>query len=180
MGIHEAAAPAKGEKITIYMTGVAGAITKREGFLKSADRNGITYFPPKARKHAAMVMSYYAPFWMIVKGWGHPAPDSLFLPPEAGDTPGVTTQKGRYRSSDPRWVEDFFSGPGKHLKPWAMLRNGSFEKASDFPETPASESLRAHLDDLGLLIDAADETGVLKLQKGTRKMKWKIKKMASC
>jgi hypothetical protein len=143
--------PTSGEKVTIYFKGPAG-ISKKEGVLQYADKHGVSFIPKRARKPAT-IMSYYDPFWMVVKGHGHPDPGSNFNEPEAGATPGVTVQKGKYRSTDPRWVDDLMAGAAKGLKPLCMYKDGTFTNPGNVPAPPErQESIRSELEDLRSLL----------------------------
>jgi hypothetical protein len=114
-------------KVTLYYKGLAGNIVREEGHLvriKDHGTNGADIVYRKRRGRADYVVSsYYSSFWAIVDGWGHPAPDGLFRAAEE-TAPGVTVAHGRYRSCDPSWVEDFFTGAGADLKVRAMFRDG--------------------------------------------------------
>lgn len=145
--------PPSGEKVTIYFKGPVG-ISKKEGVLQYADKHGVTFIPKRARKPAT-IMSYYDPFWVVVKGHGHPDPDDAFNPPEAGSggTSSVTVSKAKYRGTDPRWVDDFLNGPGKGLRPLCMYRDGTFSNPGNVPEPPGkSESIRSDINDLRSLL----------------------------
>jgi hypothetical protein len=114
------------DKVTIYCKGVAGNIVRLEGHLVRIVDHGtngadVVYQKPRGRADY-VVSSYYSSFWAVVDGWGHPAPDSLFL--AAKETaPGVTVEHARYRSCDPSWVADFFAGAGVNLQLRAMFRD---------------------------------------------------------
>lgn len=105
------AAP-EGPQVTIYMKGALG-IDKVEGVLTGVDNHGVDFIKRRARRESR-IMTYYSPFIMVVKGWGLPDPDSPWGA-EEGSGP-VTTQRSRYRSTDPRWVTDFLEGPGSSLR----------------------------------------------------------------
>lgn len=66
----------------------------------------VEYVPKRARKARCFVQAY-RPSLVVLAGWGHPDPDSPFLPPEKTDDPDVTLAVGRYSSCDPRWESDF-------------------------------------------------------------------------
>lgn len=102
-----------GTMVTIYAKGVLG-IDKLEGRLVSVSAHEVVFVPARC-KRARVLMSYYAPFWAIVEGVGHPAPDSAWNAPTTSDN-GTTTQTGRMRSTDPRWVAEFRQGAGRELK----------------------------------------------------------------
>lgn len=120
----------KGEKVTIYSKAPVG-IAKAEGFLTGVNDSMVTYIPKGGRRERA-VMSYYAPFWMVVKGWKQPEPSDPFGK-DTSSTKGVSVQKAHYRSTDPRWVSDFLEGPGKSLKPLAVHQNGSLKTYGNVP-----------------------------------------------
>lgn len=63
-------------------------------------------FVPRGKRKARGFVQSYRPSLLVLEGWGHPDPDSAFLPPtDQGD--GVATLVGRYSSCDPRWQGDF-------------------------------------------------------------------------
>lgn len=147
--------PPTGEQVTIYFKGTYG-ISKKEGTLQYADKHGVTFIPKRARKPAT-IMSYYDPFWMVVKGVGHPDPDAAFGAEEPGASAGVSTKKGKYRGQDPRWVDDLMAGAAKGLKPLCMYKDGTFTNPGNVPAPPernagAMESIRPELADLRSLL----------------------------
>jgi hypothetical protein len=120
--LEEAQKASKGPKVTIYSQGAFGAIDKVEGYLAGVRGHGkgsapgamVDYVGKRGRK-VRTVWSMYSPFIMVVEGWGHPDPESLYDPATA--TGGeVTTMRGRRRGTDPGWVDSFLAGPGKKLK----------------------------------------------------------------
>lgn len=119
---------ARGNKVTIYCKAPGGSIARTEGYLVRIEEHTCggadVVFVKKGGKLECTVMSYYSPFWLVVDGWNHPTPDSLFMPAEPSATAGVEVARGRYRSCDPRWVSDFFAGTGAELKPRAMFKDG--------------------------------------------------------
>lgn len=119
--------PDTGGKATLYVKGTLG-ISKVEGRLESVDEHAI-HFVPKGGRKARWYAAYYYPFMMVVKGWGHPAPDS---PWQAADssTPGVTVRRGQYRGHDPRWVSDFMQGAGHKLRPEVLFQDGRLVKGA--------------------------------------------------
>lgn len=138
------AAAAKGEKITVYASGFVG-ISKTEGYMKqvngkagSGGSASVEFFKKNARKHASVVDSYYHPFWMVVKGWGHPDPDSGWESPEASAS-GVVVQKAKYSGASSGPKDDFLSGPGKNLKPWAMYKDKILMADDDVPRPAKKE-----------------------------------------
>jgi hypothetical protein len=138
-------------KVTIYCKGVAGNIVRLEGHLVRIVDNGtngadVVYRKPRGRADY-VVASYYSSFWLIVDGWGHPAPDSLFMPAKE-TAPGVTVAHARYRSCDPSWVADFFARAGVNLRVLAMFRDGVLQQQI-VPDTEApllcAECVRPHV-----------------------------------
>jgi len=150
-----ASAKPTGPKVTIYFKAVLG-IGKKEGIVQYASKHRVQFMAKGARTRASVIDSYYSPFFLVVAGWGHPEPDSMWDPAKTSTSGGVTTQHGRYTSTDPRWVDDFLSGPGKGLKPLAMLKDGVFTNPGNIPEGPekgtAEASIRPELDDLRTLL----------------------------
>ncbi len=130
------AAAAKGEKITVYFHSMI-SIGKLEGFMKDVSGNGtfarVNFYKKNARKHSTTIDSYYNSFWMVVKGWGHPDPDSGWNPAERDPVSGVTTQTGKYMGASSGPQNDFLAGPGRGLKAWAMYKDKNFTADSDVP-----------------------------------------------
>jgi hypothetical protein len=112
----------KGPKVTIYVQGPAGDFAKREAYLVSlhmmpAGKPFLKFIPKRGKKTQAIGLSAYGEgTWLMVEGWGHPNPESLYDPGTERTTGQVTTMRGRYRSRDPRWVEDFWSQIGDRIK----------------------------------------------------------------
>ena len=117
--LNEAVKGGDGVKATIYRKGPLG-IDRAEGFVTGVSEHGVDYRPRRGK--ARSIMSYYDPFWMVVLGWGHPDPGDPWDDAEDGEG-GTQVQKALYRGTDPRWVDDFLSGPGRNLKPAAVYRN---------------------------------------------------------
>lgn len=117
-------------KVTIYHKGAAGNILRTEGHLVRIDARETggadVVFVKKGGRHEVAVMSYYSSFWLVVDGWGHPQPDDLFLPARETVT-GCMVARGRYRSCDPAWVQDFMRSVGADLRPIAMYRDGALQ-----------------------------------------------------
>lgn len=68
--------------------------------------NAVTVeFTPKGKRRARTMTQTRADI-LVLDGFGHPDPDSATVPTVA-HTPGVTVERGRYRSCDPRWQGDF-------------------------------------------------------------------------
>jgi hypothetical protein len=66
----------------------------------------VDFLPKRARRERSFVQAY-RPSLVVLEGWGHPDPDSAFLPAKPGGEPGVTVSEGRYSACDPRWQSDF-------------------------------------------------------------------------
>lgn len=162
-----------GPKVTVYFKGILG-ISKREGVLQYANKHRLTYMAKGARSRVSVVDSYYSPFFVAVAGWGHPDPGTDWEPAEPGSSPGVSVQKSKYTSTDPRWVDDFLAGPGKGLKPLVMLKNGTFSNPGNIPEGP-TESLKDNVADLSVLIDRQSGGGDWRKKvKGLGRVKMRI------
>lgn len=110
-------------KVTIYFKAPMG-IGKVEGRLTEVnDPGGVSYIG-KGGSREKMIMTYYSPFILVVEGWNKPDPDSIWDPATRQEGGGVVTQRGRYRSTDPRWESDFLAGPGKSLKQIVLFKDG--------------------------------------------------------
>jgi hypothetical protein len=109
----------KGEKVTIYHVAPLGGLVKTEGYLKGVSKSGVTFVPKKGRRER-MIMSYYDPFWLVAKGWGHPDPKN----PQriVSKTGGVVVSKPKYGGvkGTIRHAEDFMATVGKDLKSKTM------------------------------------------------------------
>jgi hypothetical protein len=101
-------------KSTIYFKSGFGNIVKLEvkllghGTKKYAQYSAapfVQYIKKRARKPTGFIQTY-RPNIVIVDGWGHPEPDSMFLEPEISST-GLAVSKGRYTAFDESWQNDF-------------------------------------------------------------------------
>lgn len=124
--------PAAGVKATIYFTGAMGDIKSVDGTVTRVASPGGIFFIKKGGRRENMIMTYYSPFIMAVKGWGHPKPPSAWRETVDTSTPGVTMRQGKYRSADPRWESDFMGAVGDRLKPIVLFRDGTLVH-SDLP-----------------------------------------------
>jgi len=116
---------AAGPQVSIYHLGAAGQLQKIEGFLTGFSALGGVKFIPKRGRQERMIMTYYSHYINVVAGWGHPDPQSMWDESTRQEGDGVVTQRGRYRSTDPRWITDFMNSPaGKSLKTILLFENG--------------------------------------------------------
>jgi len=111
----------KGEKVTIYFSSPMGAIDKVEGYLSSVSEHTVDFVPKRGRNEAT-IMSYYTPFWMVVKGWNLPAIKTTAWR-DVRQEKGVMSATSKYTAYDPRWISDFMTAGGKKLKPMAIYHN---------------------------------------------------------
>lgn len=101
------------EKVTIYAAGGFG-IVKTEGKLIAHGRKKyaqydaapFVHFIEKGKRTPRGYCEGYKPFFLVVKGHGHPDPDSGFISEPSG-VPGISCQASRYGSFDPRYQTDF-------------------------------------------------------------------------
>jgi hypothetical protein len=111
------------EKVTLYYQGAVGNIVAKEGRYTRHGTGGVHYVPKGGRKER-LIMPYYSPFIMVVRGWGHPEPQSLYDPSTRREEGDVTTVRGRYRGRDPRWVSDWLTGPAAELPVLVLYQGG--------------------------------------------------------
>lgn len=65
-------------------------------------------YTAKGKRTEVGYVDTYQPTTLVLDGWGHPAPDSIW--DEATrrvDDQGTGTVRGRYTACDPRWQKDF-------------------------------------------------------------------------
>ena len=109
---------------TIYMKGPLGSIVKEEA--KSIemvqDSYGVEFVAVRGRR-TRVVMSYYSPFILVCEGRNLPDPASAWQGQQTGEN-GVTTQQGRMRSQDPRWVSEFEAMLPSSVKQLVLFKNG--------------------------------------------------------
>ncbi len=67
-------------------------------------------YVPKGKRKAREFVQSYRPSLVVLEGWGHPEPDSMFLP----STDGGVTAHGRYSACDPRWEKDLAAKLAEH------------------------------------------------------------------
>ncbi len=102
------------EKITIYSGGGMFGIHKTEAKLIAHGKKPLAqytdapfvHFIEKGKRTPKGIQMGYNPFILILKGHGHPDPDSPFVEQDIGET-GMVCKKSRYASCDPRYVFDF-------------------------------------------------------------------------
>jgi hypothetical protein len=107
-------AMSKKQKVTIYYSGIMGiraieAQLLEHGRCKYAQHDAAPFvkFIAKRKRKPARLCDGSSMNLLIVAGWNQPAPDSMFLTAEAGESPGVQVSRGRYSACDPRWASDF-------------------------------------------------------------------------
>lgn len=102
------------ENVTLYVKGGMGNVVKvRAKFVEVTTRKWaqydnatqLTYRKPRQRKDRSQVLGY-KPWFVVVEGDG-PEVDDLFLDAQVDPKTGVSFQKSRYASFDPRFVSDF-------------------------------------------------------------------------
>lgn len=119
---HKIIAAKEDPRVTIYFKGALG-FGKVEGRLLSIIKGGVQYTPRQGSK-PRMLGNYYYPFWMVVEGWNLPDPSAVgYETPQA--VPGGATRKSKYRSTDPKWIEDFMKEIGNKLKAKAIATQRS-------------------------------------------------------
>ena len=101
-------------KVTIYYRGGLGINAIEAKLINHGRRPYAQYaaapfvtFTAKRKRKPSQLCDGSSMNLLIVAGWNQPAPDSMFLAPKAGGSPGVTVSRGRYSACDPRWASDF-------------------------------------------------------------------------
>jgi len=104
------------EKVTIYHRSMFGVRAIEAKLVAHGTRSHAQYssapfvhFIPKRKRNPRTLQESYRPTMVIVRGWGHPAPPSDYLPPEQGSTPGIVVTRAKYLSCDPQYQTDFDS-----------------------------------------------------------------------
>jgi hypothetical protein len=103
------------QKITVYVTGeFMGNVQKYEGYLidqgkmkyAQYDNAPFVSFTPKGKKNGVRIVKGYNPYILILKGWNHPEPQSMYGEPSTREN-GVTVRASRYQSFDEGYKRDF-------------------------------------------------------------------------
>lgn len=112
------------ERVTIYVRNDFGAVKIIEGArlvrvqqAPYAQHQNAAHvdFIPTGKRSVRRIVQGYRPFILILKGIGHPHPDSWMVPIES-KTLGITeSSKSRYLSHDPRYLTDFNDLIAPHL-----------------------------------------------------------------
>ena len=71
------------------------------------DAGVIVDFVPKGAQRSRRFTETTDASTVVLDGWGHPEPASLFDPATEKTSGGVTTSSSRYSSCDPRWTSEF-------------------------------------------------------------------------
>ena len=77
---------------TIYFTGVYGIDKKEAKSIEEVTKSGLDFVEKRGRR-VKTIMSYYAPFILVIEGTNLPDPADAFESPST-DGKGTTTQKG--------------------------------------------------------------------------------------
>lgn len=110
-------------KVTIYVSGeFFGNIRKVEARLHQVGtRRYAQYeaaptaiFTPKGARKPRQITQGYAPYMLILRGWDHPDPPSIWDEPKQ-DGP-VTVQRSKHSACSDGWIKDFESALGE-VKP---------------------------------------------------------------
>lgn len=118
-------------KVTMYFQGMLG-VSKVEATTCAVEvkpyaqytRSVHVEFVPRGKRKARSFVQSYKPSLLVLEGWNHPDPDSMFLPAE--DHGDVMVAHGRYSACDPRWQGDF------DTKIAAYLERSSAKVVHDF------------------------------------------------
>jgi hypothetical protein len=129
-------------KATIYRAG--GFM----GIVKTEVREGSILLQPYAQYKEAAVLRYKQPrarnlrgstitptgtsgiFLLVLEGWGHPDPDSMFGEAQTSES-GLEFREGRYSMCDPRWESDFDTLIEPHLATATVLYDGRIPTAKE-------------------------------------------------
>lgn len=117
------------EKVTIYKSSGMGNIIAIESHLKEFGFAPYAQYPDalqlvhrmkrkRTTYRATFSPALGSPNVLVVKGWGQPAPQSMW---GTSSTVGnVTVAKGRYSSCDDRWQGDFNKMIDQHIESGAV------------------------------------------------------------
>ena len=103
------------EKVTIYAGSGMFGVHKIEGKLIAHGRKKFAqydnapfiHFVEKGKRTPKGYCEGYKPFFLILKGHGHPNPDDPFVTNDLDGVPGMVIKKSRYASCDSRYQTDF-------------------------------------------------------------------------
>ena len=109
---------------TIYTTGeFFGSVNKYEGkiidfgvrpYAQYTEAPFFKYIPKGKRKPRGCIKGDYNPYLVILKGYNHPDPQSMFNDPRY--TEGLVIKESRYTSFDERYKTDFDAVLNKYLE----------------------------------------------------------------
>lgn len=117
------------EKVTIYKSSGMGNIIAIESHLKEFGFAPYAQYPAalqlvhRMKRKRSTYRNTYSPALgspnvLVVKGWGQPAPASMW---GSSSTDGnVTVSRGRYSSCDDRWQGDFNKMIDQHIESGAV------------------------------------------------------------
>ncbi len=136
-------------KVTMYLNSEFGmGVVKIEATRFEVEVRPFAQYPsgvyveflPKGKRKMRTLVQGYKPSLLVLDGWGHPDPDSAFMPPvERGN--GVSVQHGRYSACDPRWQGDFDAKMSAYLETPNVYVLHDF-RGHNANETPASRAFR--------------------------------------
>lgn len=113
------------EKVTIYTTGdLFGNVLKREikmtalEYKKYAQYENLLHVQgiPKGKRKEYVWRSQgrYA-FFIVVEGWGHPEPASMFNEAQRDPSTGFMVSSSTYSAHDGGYIKDFMKAHWSHL-----------------------------------------------------------------
>lgn len=128
---------AEKQRVTVYlMNSLMGNIQKVEARLVDHGRKPFAqytdavyvHFIPKGKRKVRGYTEGYKPYVLILDGWGHPDPDSMFG--EVDNSGPVPVATGRYRAFDAGWTRDFEA----KIDPY--IARDDVTVVADYRETP--------------------------------------------
>lgn len=118
------------QKVTLYTTNdMFGNINKREikmtalEYRKYAQYDNLLHVQgiPKGKRTEYVWRSQgrYA-FFIVVEGWGHPDPSSMFGEPEKCPATGLMVSSSSYSAHDSGYIKDFMKANWSHLQNYLL------------------------------------------------------------
>lgn len=136
--------PLKTQKVTIYFRGemfsnyhkieATAHAVRLVKYAQYSSAVEFTFIPKGARKARGTVQTYQ-PSLLILEGWNHPDPATMFSDPESrGD---VTVQRSRHASCAPEWDSEFNTLIESHITATGAKVVADFRGHDPYSQIPA-------------------------------------------